>query len=204
VKRRKQAKPELDGYDEFVLHPRFGRGPRVTGLHPTKPKDMCPATLVRFHWHSVKKILNTAVVADCSKQAFTVLPVTHYFDVPRVCRVCRRPFLFFALEQKHWYEELGFPLDADCLHCLPCRKLEQGLARSRHRYEELFHIEARSAGESLEMAECCMSLIEGKQFSARQIERVRMLLNVTASTVKPTEQVRRDDLLLRIKKFAPR
>ena len=41
--------------------------------------------------------------------------MTHYFDAKRVCRKCERPFLFFAEEQKYWYEDLRFPLEADCL-----------------------------------------------------------------------------------------
>jgi hypothetical protein len=53
---------------------------------------------------------STAVAADVSRQIFTTMPVTHYFDVKRVCRGCQRPFLFFADEQKHWYEELGFSI----------------------------------------------------------------------------------------------
>jgi hypothetical protein len=30
--------------------------------------------------------------------------------------------LLFAEEQKYWYEELKFPLEANCLDCVPCRK----------------------------------------------------------------------------------
>lgn len=42
---------------------------------------------------------------------------------------------------------------------------------------KLFHQSDRSPEESLEMAECCLGLIEAGDFSARQTERVRMLLN---------------------------
>ena len=49
-----------------------------------------------------------------SRQSPAMVPVTHYYDVTRTCRDCDRPFIFFAQEQKHWYEQLGLPLEADC------------------------------------------------------------------------------------------
>jgi hypothetical protein len=134
--------------------------------------------MVNFHWHSPEadRVANTAVKADISRQRFTTFAVTHYFDSRRVCRDCERPFLFFADEQKHWYEELGFSIEADCDRCLACRKEQQGIARQRESYERLFHVEHRTPAENLEMAECCLALVEASVFGRRQTERVRMLL----------------------------
>src|SRR5262245_27545254 len=101
---------QRDEFDYYVDHPRYGQRPRITGLHPIEPATFEPGRpYVIFHWHSSEsdRIANTAIKADVSLQHITTMPVTHYFDLKRVCQDCRRPFLFFAAEQKHWYEELG-------------------------------------------------------------------------------------------------
>jgi hypothetical protein len=188
-----------DEYADFVPHPRYGRKPRLTGLNPTTKYNNEPGEpLVKLHWHTGKesRIPNTAVEADIAKQNFTTFPVTHYFDARRTCHGCKRPFIFFAEEQRHWYEDLGFPIDADCVRCVPCRKAEQGIAHKRQRYEELFHAPNPSDEELLEMAECCLSLIEAKQFSPRQHERVRSLLNRL-----PDHLQRKQQLLARLEKL---
>jgi Probable zinc-ribbon domain len=193
-----------DEYEAFVAHPRYGDRPRVTGLNPTTKDHNKPGEpIVLIHWHSPPecRIPNTAIVADIAKQNFTTFPVSHYFDVKRTCRDCKRPFLFFAEEQRHWYEELGFPLDADCARCVPCRKREQGIARTRQRYEELFHVAKPSDEELLEMAECCLSLIEASLFSPRQHERVRMLLNRVPDGHRYAK--RKQKLVARVQKLKP-
>lgn len=160
-------------YADYVEHPRFGRYPHVTGLNPQSDFTTGKPFL---HWNAAERIPNTAVEADLSRQPRATVPVTHYYDVKRECRDCGRPFIFFAQEQKHWYEELGLPLEADCVRCVPCRKRQHGIAAKRERYEELFHIVERTADENAEMAECCLSLIEEGVFSTRQAEHVRQLL----------------------------
>ncbi|MBI3927176.1 MAG: zinc-ribbon domain-containing protein [Armatimonadetes bacterium] len=159
-------------YADFVAHPRYGRGPRITGLNVEEGGDAF------LHWHSPRssRIPDTAVTADLTRQTRATVPVTHYFDVKRRCRDCDRPFLFFADEQKHWYEELGFGLESDCVRCAECRKRRQGIARLRERYEELHHVADRSPEEDLEMADCCLTLVEESVFSSKQLQRVRALL----------------------------
>ena len=160
---------------EFVAHPRYGQGPRITGLNPES--DYATAR-VFLHWHSPEgtRIPNTAIAADLTKQLPATIPVTHYFDARRQCADCRKPFIFFAAEQKYWYEELGFSLDSDCVRCVLCRKKQQGLELNRQRYEELFHIEERTPEQNLEMAECSLALVEVGVFGKRQLERVRGIL----------------------------
>lgn len=161
-----------DKYASFVEHPRYGRRPHFTGLEPEPGQ-------VTIHWHSPKscRIPGTAIIANLKRQTAATVPVTHYFDVERTCRDCGKPFIFFAQEQKHWYEELGFGLDSDCVRCVPCRKRQQGISRVRERYEELFHVPNRTDDENLEFADCCLKLVEQGVFHKRQTERVRMLLN---------------------------
>ena len=190
-------RPRIEDYGEHVEHPRYGKAPRFTGLDPNPN-----ASAVHLHWNThyfteaqlremerllgwrltfpddgTRMIRGTAVAADLSRQAAATVLVTHYYDVDKVCRGCGRRFIFFAEEQKHWYEVLGFPLEADAVRCPPCRKRLQYVSRARQRYERLFHAPARTTEEALEMADCCLGLIEETIFHRHQTERVRMLLN---------------------------
>lgn len=162
-----------DEFEGYVEHPRYGRKPRYTGLNPVTDFDAEPYVYV--HWHSGEecRVPNTAIAAATHLQVDATLPVTHYFDVRRKCRDCQRRFLFFAEEQKYWYETLGFGLDSDCVRCVPCRRAHRGLERERARYEELFHVAERSVEEELEMAECSFALVAGEVFGLRQLDLVR-------------------------------
>jgi hypothetical protein len=170
-----------DKYAAYVEHPRYGKGPIYTGIDPD-PNDpnvyLHPGTgvysdvveaylanltnelgLPPLSFGKQVAILGTAVVADVSKQVSRPVRVTHYYDRDCVCRKCGRPFIFFALEQKHWYEELRFPPEADCVCCADCRKANRSIARQRKRYEELCHADHQTIAEMLEMANCCLTLI---------------------------------------------
>lgn len=203
-------------YADYVEHPRYGRGPNRTGLNPS-PHD--PG--VRLHWNAVshaeivqqyesalgekypyaeliwsddrpRRIPHTAIVADLDRQTPATVPATHYYDVERRCRDCGRPFIFFAREQKHWYEELGFGLDSDCVRCVDCRRRQQGIAHEREQYESLFHVADKTPEQCLRMAEACLTLVEAGQFTAKKTQRVRMLLN----------QLPADDALCNSSRFA--
>ena len=171
----------VDDYTQFVMHPRFGQRPRITGLNP----ETDYGRNIFLHWHSSKqcRIPNTAIPADLSRQSPATVPVTHYFDAKRQCRDCGRPFIFFAEEQKYWYEELGFALESDCVRCVVCRKKQKGLEHKRERYEELFHVSDRTIEQNLEMADCCLSLVEAMVFHKQQIERMRMILKKLPSEI---------------------
>lgn len=162
-------------YADYVEHPRYGRKPRFTGMNPRA----AAGSRIFIHWHSPRecRIANTAVAADLARQTQGTVPVTHYFDVRRKCVDCGKMFIFFAEEQRHWYEELGFGLDSDCVRCVNCRKRQQGVAMARERYEELFHLPERTVEENLEMAACCLTLIESKTFGRASANQIRMLFN---------------------------
>jgi hypothetical protein len=183
-------------YAEYVEHPRFGRQPRFTGLDvdgdlPGIHLHWINGPLTEAHLDAVERLIGrriesyddgtrlvpgTAIKADLARQTPATFPVTHYYDLDKVCRDCGRRFIFFAEEQKHWYEELGFPLEANCIRCPTCRKKLQLIANKRRRYEALFHVSHRSDEENFEMADCCLSLVEEGIFTNQQLERVRMLL----------------------------
>jgi len=220
--------PDDDKYREYVDHPRYGHRPNYTGLNPD---HLAPE--VSLHWNStngheiaqrfqaltgqkwpygvaflyardIKRIPNTAVVADSTRQTIATVPVTHYFDLDRVCRECGKRFIFFAEEQKYWYEDLGFGLDSDCVRCVPCRKRQQGIAQKRQRYETLFHISERNTEENLELADCCLSLIESSVFTVKQLQRVRSLLNRIPADADETTTARHNELAARVRSVEAR
>lgn len=165
-----------DDYSGYVEHPRYGRGPRITGLNPS---DQPWKESVFLHWHSGEgiRIPNTAIVANTDKQLPATIPVTHYFDSKRVCRRCRAYFIFFAEEQRYWYEELRFPLDADMVECACCRKHERKLKEARQEYEDLMTREERGEEETLRLVENGLFLVEEGVFSSKVLSKFRGLLN---------------------------
>lgn len=79
----------------------------------------------------------SVLFADYTRQNFSTFPRPYYVDLRKRCRTCKQLFLFFAQEQRHWYETLGFYIDVDCAFCPSCRRDNQALRRSRARYSEL-------------------------------------------------------------------
>ncbi|MEO6035527.1 MAG: zinc-ribbon domain-containing protein [Verrucomicrobiota bacterium] len=212
-------------YDDYVKHPRYGHRPRYTGLNPN-PYDLniqlhSNATNVReLQKRAVQvfgkklgymtpleqltpkepaRISNTAIRAEPGLQNHPTLPVTHYFDVERVCRDCKRPFIFFAEEQKYWYETLKFPLDSDCVRCPNCRKTERFLARTRATYERLAGTKNRNWKDDLKMAGSALTLVENGLFGGRVIQTIRRLLK----TAPENERVKNDylNLAMRLKQL---
>ena len=169
-----KSKFRLKQYVDHVVHPRYGKWPGRRTSSPTKRRR--PA--ISPDSRECARSPGTAVEADLQRQIPSTVPVLYYYDVDTACRDCGRRFLFFAEEQKYWYEELKFYIFAEPARCPVCRKRLQYLRRMHRRYEELFHVPERSLEETLEMADCCLTLIEEGIFSSRQTERVRMLLNL--------------------------
>ncbi|WP_435016338.1 zinc-ribbon domain containing protein [Tundrisphaera sp. TA3] len=106
--KRLRRLPELP--DNLVPHPRFGVAYRP----------------------------DVVVPADLTRQNFTAYPIPHYVDVLRQCRNCGRPFIFFALEQKHWFEDLHFHIhSSQCVRCTECRRRQHHLSERLRRYSRL-------------------------------------------------------------------
>ncbi|MGE0479342.1 MAG: zinc-ribbon domain containing protein [Phycisphaerae bacterium] len=195
-----------DEYKAYVEHPRFGRGPRLTGFNPaaTGPFDA--------HWHSDPdvRIPNTAIRANGSKQRYAAgegtagRPIAYYFDVRRDCRDCGRRFIFFAEEQRFWYEELQLPLDVDCVRCASCRRKERGVARALRRYNELVARPQPIAKELCELVSLTLDLIDAGTFSAhpRTMSRVRMWLR-RLSKAETHDEIR-DELARRVTELEKR
>ena len=188
---------QLRFYTDYVEHPRWGRAPRFTDVEANAVSlGHCLTTYIS---HGL--IPGTAIAAALDRQAPSPVPVLYYFDLDRICVDCRRPFIFYAEEQKYWYESLGFTLDSDCVRCVPCRKRLQTMALTRQRYEQLFHVPDRCPAENLEMAECCLALIEAAIFHGGQTQHVRALLNQVGNQDDPALQSRYNDIRARLGKL---
>lgn len=207
---------------KYVPHPRYGDKPKITGMNPHPDTEgvylhpntrlfstatinylkQCGSHLNMEYLYSIggKAIPGTAIVADTSRQGPATLHYTHYYDIGKICRGCKAPFIFYAEEQKYWYEDLQFPLEADCVRCHPCRTKLHEIQKTRLRYEALCRINPRSADEDAEQAECRLSLVEEGVFSPQQLEQVRAFLNrypdhhkaeaIRASVIKLDSQAR--------------
>jgi hypothetical protein len=146
------------------------------------------------------RVPGTALAADVSRQRKATVPVTHYCDARRRCRQCARPFLFFAEEQKHWYEALGFPLEADCLECVACRKHERQLRAARQKYEALLAETSRSEAQTLNLVGCAVLLVESGVFSVKALPGLRRLLQPLLAAATAHAEAR--TLLVRIEAAA--
>lgn len=171
--------PRKKTSDAFVAHPRYGDEPHLTGLNP---EENWLTGEVYLHWHSGGKarIPNTAIAANTARQNRPTIAVTHYFDSRRSCVDCGQSFLFFAAEQKYWYEVLGFPLEANCVRCVPCRKQQRTLQAQRQRYEELVVLEDRTADQDIALIESALALVGASVFGRRLLERLRSILKRAA------------------------
>jgi len=189
MSRNKKPGRGTDQFENYVEHPRFGRKPILTGINPTPGQPG-----IYFHWRTndAARVPNTAVPANWNEQRATYSHISFYFDERRVCRDCDRPFLFFAAEQKHWYEVLKFPLDANCVRCPECRREIQQLRVCRERYEELVKAPNRSLEEQVDLIDCLLTLIDAELFSRKQLPHVRQLLNQLSD---------RDEAQSRVRKF---
>lgn len=116
----------------FVPHPMYGANVMDSG------GQLAEAEIRAGFWAYRDAILfpQSALVADTSKQHYCLFPRKYYVDIAKVCRDCQRPFLFFAKEQQHWFETLGFYVDADCVRCTDCRRVKQQLQQCVQRYEQ--------------------------------------------------------------------
>jgi hypothetical protein len=177
----------------YVPHPRYGDQPRVTGLNVDKRSSgvyfKCWSADELEKWRMKGSLYaigadqigflipGTAVVADPSKQHGSCMLNTHYYDIEKKCRDCGLPFIFYAQEQRHWYEELEFPVDADCVRCYPCRRATQDIDRTVRSYEGLMGIADPSEEQQAEMAVHRLTLVQAGRFHIRQLEHVRAFLN---------------------------
>jgi Probable zinc-ribbon domain len=132
----------------------------------------------------------SAIPADIKRQNYSVLPRTWYFDTLKTCRDCGRNFLFFAEEQKYWYERLGFAIDADCVRCPQCRKTDQTLRRRFKRYSQLIarkNLDAETL--AVLVADACFLWEQGILKNADNLRRLKNLARRQILEEKATQSI---------------
>ncbi len=159
--------------ENWEVHPRYGNQPRFTGLNPLQFKDGA-----FLGWHGEDcRIPGTAITANPDSQVGACVQITHFFDHGMHCADCGRAFIFFAEEQKFWYETLKMPLDVNCIRCLACRKAKRDIAGLRATYEQLLSRPDRTVDDDLELTNAGLSLVEDGVFQVKSLEKIRATLN---------------------------
>lgn len=166
--RRLQITMPENEYEDYVIHPRYGQGPRITGLTIANLNN--PNTPRPKHF-----ILDTAVRANIAKLPYTIIAIEFYHDLKRVCRICNQKFIFFAEEQQYWYEDLKLPLHADAINCVKCRRETRKLKNLKLRYDDLIH-QKRTPVESYELIENAIVLIEEGVFTKKIISNLKYII----------------------------
>lgn len=127
----------------IVAHFRYGSAPCPSGVQV--PEEEIRSGFWRYRQERL--FPESVLIADPSKQNYAIYPRRYYVDVLRECQTCSRPFIFFALEQRHWFETLGLYVDADCVLCPSCRRDAQSLRRRLRRYSDLLRKDDASPRE---------------------------------------------------------
>lgn len=79
----------------------------------------------------------TAIKADTHRQNCSICPRFWYVDAYFNCAKCGAEFCFSCIEQRTWFEEYGFWVDAFPKHCLDCRKALRKLKTLRKQYDAM-------------------------------------------------------------------
>ncbi len=164
-KRKRHDSPEL------VTHPRYGASTISSGL--SVPEDV----IRQGFWRNQGDWLfpESVLIADPSKQNYSVFPRAYYVDVLRNCRKCERRFIFFAREQRYWFETLRFYVDADCVDCPVCRRDSQVTRRRLRRYSDLLQKAAPSDRELMSLVDDGAYLLTNG--TLRRLDRIGQLKN---------------------------
>ncbi len=156
-------------HKDYVLHPRYGDKPLYSGLSVSVEK------LLDAHWSLAGSTFfpETAIKANIEKQNYSTFPRSYYVDVEKRCAQCNRWFIFFAQEQKFWFEELGFYIDAECTKCVDCRKKEQSIKQLLNLYATLVKTENRSSEQTQQLKHVALELLQlGYIKDSRKIDQI--------------------------------
>lgn len=147
--RRKDSQPS------YAPHPRYGTGLQYTNLS-VREEDL-KASYWRFRDETL--FPETALRANTTAQGYAVFPRPFYVDILKTCRDCDRQFIFYAREQKYWFETLGFWIDADCVRCAECRLRRRRIDRVRRRFGERRRLPNPDAGTLRRLVEDALFLL---------------------------------------------
>jgi hypothetical protein len=128
---------------QYVPHPRYGDSSRPSEIKV--PESDIRSGFWRLRGDTI--FPESVLLAQTEKQNFAIYPRKYYVDVLRCCLTCHRPFIFFAREQRYWFETLRFFVDADCVYCPECRRESRVVQRRLRRYSDLFAKNERTRKE---------------------------------------------------------
>lgn len=122
--------PELPA--NLVPHPRYGTSTKASGYKLSVDDvraDRHLARLARGSFWPKSAIPGPALV--------TGSPYAWRYYVDRLCRCvdCYRPFIFYAVEQRLWFERLGFHVESHAVRCTSCRRSVRKVKQRRDRIE---------------------------------------------------------------------
>ena len=120
-------------------------------------------------------LLETAVLANVERQQYFWSPRPVYVDLLKRCLACRRPFLFYANEQRFWYETLHFNTDVDCVKCVPCRKHDRRVKAATERYAVAVQAKRLDAAAMKTLVDDALYLLE--QGLVRNLARLGAIKN---------------------------
>ncbi len=119
----------------------------------------------------------SAVRADVERQRHGGIPRQYYVDTLKICQDCGEHFIFFALEQRHWYEVLGFWIKSECVRCSVCRLSERRIRTARQRFtlrtSEIDNLDARQFDTLLRDA-----LLLAESGILKDLSKLRRLRNI--------------------------
>jgi hypothetical protein len=156
--------------DQLVPHPQYGGHAKVSGY------SVDVATLRKSHWQYAKATIypESAIPARTELQKFASVARTWYVDILKTCVDCRRQFIFFAEEQRYWYEELQFDIGSDCVRCPECRKSARELKRRHKRYSALISRKDLGVEDLVVLISDILYLSsEGVHMNERNVRRVK-------------------------------
>lgn len=142
--------------DDVVPHPRYRGKQQRSSLRLSEQE------IRRSYWRYARAHIfpQTALPADVKAQRYALFPRPYYVDMLKTCVECSRAFIFYAREQRYWYETLGFYIDVDCVRCVECRRKQHAVKRHLERYAELNARESLSRKEMMDLVDECIFLFQ--------------------------------------------
>ncbi len=141
---------------EYVTHPRYGSKPSKSDFIYSEYE------ILNSYWGYDKNFIfpESAIKADINKQNYSTFPREMYVDIEKQCIQCKRWFIFYAVEQKFWYEILKLYIDVDCIKCIDCRKKEQSIKQKLHDYEMLLRNKNRTEKDNKNLKNIALELFQ--------------------------------------------
>lgn len=160
LNRRKRAhEAAFDLPHDLVPHPRARQMAQATHRSvPTMSVDEIRSKAWQMRGSTI--VPGTAILPMEANQQYALFPRRIYADLLKHCHACARPFLFYANEQRFWYETLRIPVDADCAMCPACRKHAHRVRGALFRYGKALHAPRLDAKDMKVFVDDALFLLE--------------------------------------------